>query len=36
MLDLVVGNRNARKLRDAADGIGIDGHGDAPGASGSL
>src|SRR5215831_20442039 len=27
MLDLVLGNPNARKLRDAADGIGIDGHG---------
>jgi hypothetical protein len=27
VLDLVLGNRNARKLRDAADRFGIDGHG---------
>src|SRR6266567_5495567 len=27
VLDLVLGNRNARKLRDAANGIGIDRHG---------
>jgi hypothetical protein len=26
MFDLIIGNRDARQMRDAADGIGVDGH----------
>ena len=28
VLDLLLGNRDARQMRDAADGGGVDGHGD--------
>jgi hypothetical protein len=30
VLDLVLGDRNAREMRDAADGGGVDGHGALP------